>query len=80
MSSLPDKPFQYTVDRITPISESKEGRNFFRVEARLDSVTPGLRPGMSGVSKTRVEERLLIRIWTKRLVNWLRLAVWRWLP
>lgn len=80
VSSLPDLKLPYTVERVTPISTSDEGRNFFRVEARLDAADPRLRPGMEGVGKTSVDERLLIEIWSRRLVDWVRLFAWKWLP
>jgi multidrug resistance efflux pump len=80
MSSLPDLKLPYTVELVTPISTAEEGRNFFRVEARLDATDPRLRPGMEGIGKTSVDERLLIEIWTRRLVDWIRLFVWKWLP
>jgi len=68
------------VERITPITEAKEGRNYYRVEARLDEANPRLRPGMTGIGKTTVGDRLVIHIWTKRLIDWVRLQVWRWIP
>ncbi len=80
LASLPDAPHRYRVERITPIAEQREGRNFFRVEAALEGSTDRLRPSMVGVGRTEVEERLLIRIWTRRLIDWLRLAAWRWTP
>lgn len=80
VASMPEESLEYTVERITPISEQAEGRNYFRVEARLHEINPGLRPGMEGVAKTRVEERLLIRIWTQNLIDWVRLTAWKWLP
>jgi RND family efflux transporter MFP subunit len=80
VSAIPDEPMLYVVERITPITESKEGRNTYRVEARLDQATPRLRPGMTGVGKTVTEDRLLIRIWTQKLIDWARLFVWRWIP
>jgi multidrug efflux pump subunit AcrA (membrane-fusion protein) len=79
-SALPDKTFDYTVRRITPVAEAAEGRNYFRVEAVLDQPDLRLRPGMSGIGKTDAGERLLIRIWTERLVDWIRITLWRWLP
>ena len=60
MASLPREPFPYTVERITPVSEARDGRNSFRVEARLDRVSERLRPGMDGVAKTLVDRRLVI--------------------
>lgn len=80
LSSVPDLGLPYTVERITPISTAEEGRNFFRVEGRLEEVDPRLRPGMGGIGKTFIEERLLISIWTRRLVDWVRLFAWKWLP
>lgn len=80
LASLPDAPQRFRVERVTPIAEQREGRNFFRVEAALEGSTDRLRPSMVGVGRTEVEERLLIRIWTRRLIDWLRLAAWRWTP
>ncbi|MFW6076446.1 MAG: HlyD family efflux transporter periplasmic adaptor subunit [Hyphomicrobiales bacterium] len=80
MSSLPDLQLPYTVERVTPVSSAEDGRNFFRVEADLEGSDPRLRPGMEGIAKTSVDERLLIEIWTRRLVDWVRLFAWKWLP
>ena len=80
LSSIPEEPLAFSVDRITPVAEAREGRNYFRVEARLDEVSERLRPGMEGIAKTRVEERLLIWIWTRKFVDWLRLTLWTWVP
>lgn len=80
VSSLPGERLDYTVERITPISDSLEGRTFFRVEARLHDAGLRLRPGMEGVAKTRVDRRLLVWIWTHKLIDWLQLKLWTWLP
>lgn len=70
----------FAVQKITPVSESHEGRNFFRVEAHLDGVPVFLRPGMKGVGKIEIGERKLIWIWTHKLVDWIRLWFWRFWP
>jgi len=80
ITSVPDELLTYTVERITPIAEQAEGRNYFRVEATLQQGSEVVRPGMSGVAKTNVEERLLIRIWTEKAIDWMRLALCKWLP
>ena len=80
LASLPDAPQPYVVDRITPIAEQKEGRNFFRVEGELAAPGDRIRPSMVGVGRTSVGEALLAKIWTRRLLDWLRLAAWRWAP
>ena len=76
----PGKPLPLVVERVTPVATADDGRNFFRVEARLEGPTPALRPGMEGVAKIEVGERRLIWIWTHSLVDWLRLWIWTWLP
>lgn len=79
-ASLLDETLPYTIKQITPITESRDGRNFFRVEAELTDANERLRPGMEGVAKTDAGSRLLIRIWTEDLLNWLRLKLWAWWP
>ena len=80
LAALPEDPVRFVVEKITPVSEAHEGRNTFRVEARLDDAQAALRPGLEGVGKVDVERRRLLWIWTHDIVDWLRLALWRWLP
>lgn len=80
ITSVPDAQLNYVIDRVTPIAEQAEGRNFFRVEATLAERNDFVRPGMSGVAKTNIDERLLIRIWTEKAIDWTQLALWKWLP
>jgi RND family efflux transporter MFP subunit len=81
LSSMPGERYAMTVSKITPVSTAREGRNYFRVEAQLE---PGdaarLRPGMEGVAKVTIDDRLLAWIWTRELANWLRLKAWAWTP
>lgn len=83
LSSLPDT-YDFTIEKITPITTALEGKNCFRVEAKLDQAPESklgkLRPGMEGVGKISVDERKLISSWTKKLRNWIRLWVWTWWP
>lgn len=80
LSAFPTEPVPFTVTKITPVSLATEGRNYFRVEARIDSVDARLRPGMEGVSKVSIGERKLIWVWTHRTIDWLRLFFWTWAP
>jgi len=68
------------IAKITPVSSAADGRNFFRVEANLAGDANDLRPGMLGVSKINVDQRKLIEIWTRSLVDWFRMWLWSWLP
>ena len=80
LSAFPTDPVGVTVQKVTPVSTAKEGRNFFRVEAALAKSDERLRPAMEGAGKIEVDRRLLVWIWTHQVVDWLRLAVWTWLP
>jgi RND family efflux transporter MFP subunit len=75
-----DAVLPFNVERITPVSEAREGRNFFRVEAKLGQTPEFLRPGMKGVGKIEVGERKLIWIWTHTLVDWFKMALWSYWP
>lgn len=75
-----DANLPLTVTRITSVADVVDGRNVFRVEARLDEAMQGLRPGMEGVVKIRVGEASSAWIWTHPLVDWARLTFWQWTP
>ncbi len=78
VTALPDTHFPIEVKQLMPIAAPKEGHNLFRVEAELLGDGSGLWPGMKGVGKVEVDERLALSIWTRDLVDWLRLTVWAW--
>ena len=80
LSAFPSEILDVTVEKITPVSTTKEGRNFFRVEAQFDNSHDRLRPGMEGAGKIEIDRRPLIWIWTHQIVDWMRMAVWSWLP
>jgi multidrug resistance efflux pump len=80
LSGLPDQRLGFAVQQITPVASQEEGRNFFRVEAHLQTPSVRVRPGMEGVGKITVGERKLIWIWTHSLTDWLRTWVWKQLP
>jgi len=79
LAGLPNDVLPFTVRQITPVATAKEGRNYFRVEARLSEPSVRLRPGMEGVGKIDIGQRKLIWIWTHSLLDWGRLWAWKWL-
>ena len=80
LAGFPGERMLLHVEKITPVSTNEKGKNFFRVEARLDASPVDLRPGMQGVGKIEIEERKLLWIWTYKLSNWIRVWVWSWWP
>jgi hypothetical protein len=79
-TALPNQPWPFVIDKITPIAEVKSGRNVFRVEGRLTQSSERLRPGMEGIGKIEIGRRSLAWIWTHPLTDWLRIWAWQWLP
>ncbi|MBK8083033.1 MAG: HlyD family efflux transporter periplasmic adaptor subunit [Devosia sp.] len=77
-TSLPEQPFDITVEVITPVAVQVQGRNGFRVEAAIEGDLNRLRPGMTGVGKVAIEQEPLIAIWLHPILDWLRLTLWRW--
>lgn len=80
LSGLPGRTLPFSVKHITPVTTAQDGRNHFRVEARVDAASDHLRPGMEGVGKVHIGERRLLWIWTHRFTDWLRLTLWNWMP
>ncbi|MBC5785462.1 HlyD family efflux transporter periplasmic adaptor subunit [Ramlibacter sp. USB13] len=78
LAGMPYERLPFTVRNVTPVSTAQDGHNFFRVEAQLDSASVRLRPGMEGVGKIEVGERKLLWTWTHTFVEWVQLALWRW--
>lgn len=78
LRSLPDQSFPFSITEITPVSESKNNANLFRVEASLAELPTNFRPGMHGFAKIEVEPRAIGWIWTRSFVNWLRIQAWKY--
>ncbi len=80
LSALPGRRLPLVIERITPVSTTRDGRSYFRVEAALEAAGEDLRPGMEGIAKIDAGRRRLLWIWTHETLDWLRLATWSLLP
>ncbi len=71
---------QHTIDlrvvRIDPLAAVHRHRNAFSVRATIQHAPPWLRPGMEGTAHIRIGRRHYIWMWTRPLVNWLRMKLW----
>jgi hypothetical protein len=76
LASRPDVRLPVVVERIDPLAEVRDGRNVFRVRARLLERPDWLRPGMEGVARLDVGPRPYPWIWTRRAINWVRMRLW----
>jgi multidrug efflux pump subunit AcrA (membrane-fusion protein) len=75
-ASHPDRRLRFEVERINPVAEVVKGRNVFKVRAALLERGPGLRPGMEGLAKIYLGRRRYAWLWTRPIVNWLRMKLW----
>jgi RND family efflux transporter MFP subunit len=80
LAGMPGDPVPMMVTKIIPINVAEEGRNSFRVEAQLTEPRSNLRPGMEGVAKIETGQHSLLWIWTRSLIDWIRLVAWKYLP
>ena len=64
------------VERINPAAEVVNNRNVFKVRAKLLDTQPWLRPGMEGVAKVTVDKRPYAWLWSRKVVNWIRMKLW----
>ena len=80
LASLPGRAWPFTVKKLTPVLVAEDGRNHFRVEAELAQGAPQLSPNMEGVGKVNAGRASLLWIWSRPLIDWLRLAWWQWVP
>ena len=80
LSAFPDDPIGFELVKVTPVSTPREGKNFFRVEAKLDRTDPRMRPNMEGVGKVEIDRRSYLWIWTRQVIDSVRLIAWSWLP
>ena len=71
---------RFTVRQVASVAEVEGGHTMFRVEGALDTALPNLKPGMEGVAKVSVGRRSYAGVWTRGLVDWLRMQAWTWMP
>lgn len=76
LKSMPGEALEITIERITPLSEVRDGRNYFRVDANFTSTPNHLRPGMTGSARIFVERRAMGWIWFHDIWHWLRITFW----
>jgi len=75
-ASYPARRIEFVVERVNPAAEVVNNRNVFKVRARLAETHPWMRPGMEGVAKVTIGKRRYAWIWTRKIVNWLRMKLW----
>lgn len=75
-ASYPAQRIAFEVERVNPIAEVVKQKNVFKVRVRLLELYPWMRPGMEGVAKIDLAKRPYAWIWTRKIVNWVRMKLW----
>lgn len=71
----PDIKIEFVVEKVRPMSESREGANVFIAEARITNTEGWLRPGMEAAANLVGKEHNIAWVFTRKLINWLRLKL-----
>lgn len=75
-ASHPGNYLPFEVELVNPIAEVTEQKNVFRVRLKLKDTETWMRPGMEGIAKIHVDRRHYAWIWSRELINWLRMKLW----
>ncbi len=75
-ASYPAQRIRFVVEQVSPIAEVVKQENVFKVRAQLSEIPPWMRPGMEGVAKVHIGKRSYAWIWTRKIVNWIRMKLW----
>ncbi len=75
-ASYPSQRIPFIVERINPVAEVVNQRNVFKVRVQLLETQSWMRPGMEGVAKVSVGRRHYVWLWSRKIVNWVRMKLW----
>ncbi|NQT52340.1 efflux RND transporter periplasmic adaptor subunit [bacterium] len=71
----PDVTLDFTVEKIRPMSETRDKANVFVVEARLQNTDGWLRPGMEGAANVLSGRHNIAWVFTRKPINWVRMKL-----
>ncbi|HJN72059.1 MAG: HlyD family efflux transporter periplasmic adaptor subunit [Phycisphaerae bacterium] len=75
-AAYPGHYISLVVEAIEPLGQVGDMETVFRVRAKLTNPPAWLRPGMEGVAKVNAGRKHYIVMWTKPVIDWLRMWLW----
>jgi biotin carboxyl carrier protein len=75
-AAFPGHYLKFHIERVNPVAEVVNNQNVIAVRAILDESDARLRPGMEGLAKIDTGRANYLTIWTRDLVNWVRMKLW----
>ncbi len=76
LAGRPEDRIDVKVSEIGALAEVKEQQNVFKVRMVVNHKPEWLRPGMEGLIKVKNGERALVWIWSRKMINWIRMKFW----
>ena len=76
VAGKPEIKIPVTISEIAAAAEVKEQQNVFKVRMSVQEKPEWLRPGMEGLVKVKHSEQRLIWIWSRKMINWIRMKLW----
>ena len=79
--AYPDQRIPFVVEWVSPMAEpattAQSPQNTFKVRVQLlGPRQPWMKVGMEGEAKVKLGEQPYIRLWSRKLVNWVRMKLW----
>ena len=80
LTAYPNLRMPFTVERVHPFADVQGESNGFEVRGQIDAIPQGLelRPGMEGYARIHAGTASYFSLWTRKLVDRIRLLWWRW--
>ena len=76
-TARPESRVAFELERIIPVAEVVDQKNVFTVRVRVIDLPDVLkRPGVAGVARIHIGRRSYGYIYTRRLINWVRMKFW----
>lgn len=72
----PGERFRFRADSLVPMGQPDEGTNIFLLRGVIEDPPQWLRPGMEGIAYIDTEDKRIIWILSRRLIDTARLLLW----
>jgi len=79
-ASRPDQRIEFVVEHIGPVAKVVNQKNVFPVRVRLElpdgELLDWMKPGLEGVARVHIGRMPYGKLWTRKMVNWIRMKLW----
>lgn len=76
LPAFPDDPVRFEIYQVGGFTSDPEATDTIAARGSIEERPQWLAPGMTGTARIEAGRSSLLDIWTRRLVNWVRLTLW----